>query len=222
MYQAQNNMNQGRTQMPPTNGQNMDQKKSSYIRLLHASPDAPAVDIYINDIPVASNVNYKDITKYIALQAGNYNVKVYPAGDATNAVIAKNLSIPPNSVYTVAAIGYLQDINLLPIPEPVMANTTGEACIRFVHLSPSTPNVDIRLGDGTSLFEDLAFTDMTKYVCVPPGAYTFQIFLSDDDTNVLTVADVPVEGDKYYTAYALATPGEAPNLEALLVVEPRM
>jgi len=221
MYQ-ENNMNNGKPQKSTNNGQNKIGKNTSYVRLLHASPDAPAVDIYINDIPVATNVKYKDITKYIALQPGNYNVKVYPAGDVTNAVIAKNLSIPPTSVYTIAVIGNLQDINLLPIPEPVMANTTGEACVRFVHLSPSTPNVDIRLSDGSNLFEDVAFTDVTKYVCVPPGAYTFQAFLSEDDTNVLTVADVPVEGNKYYTAYALAAPGDAPNLDALLVVEPRL
>lgn len=221
MYQAQNDMNPSRTPMPANNGQNTAPQKS-YVRLLHASPDAPAVDIYLNDQVVATNVNYKDLTKYLGLQPGNYNVKVYAAGETTNPVLDFNLSIPANSVYTVAVVGRLSDLSLLPIPEPIMGNTTGNACVRFVHLSPCTSSVTIKLEDGTTLFEDVQFTDITKYVCVPEGTYSFEVFLTDSDTIVLTASDIPLEANKFYTAYAFVLPNEAPNLQALLVEEPRM
>ena len=51
------------------------------VRVLHASPDAPAVDVLVNDGEAFSNVSFGDITERAALMADTYNIKVAAAAD---------------------------------------------------------------------------------------------------------------------------------------------
>ena len=51
----------------------------SYVRVFHASPNAPAVDVYINKALVFSNISFKDFSEYIPLSKGQYEMEVYPA-----------------------------------------------------------------------------------------------------------------------------------------------
>ena len=63
------------------NGTNPPQD-TAQLRAVHASPDAPAVDIYVegDNTPVATNVAYGDVTAYVTVPAGTYNVQLRPAG----------------------------------------------------------------------------------------------------------------------------------------------
>lgn len=194
---------------------------TSYIRVLHASPNAPAVDIYANDDLIVENLDFREISPYLPVPSATYNIKVYPTGTMNNPVIDTEVYIPPNSVFNVAAIGNLPNISLYPIPEPSIAQESGNACVRFVHLSPDAPAVDIQLEDGTIVFDDVSFKGITNYICIPPDTYTFKVVPTGSNDVVLTVPDLMVNGNMYYTVYALGLIGGSPNLEALLITEPR-
>lgn len=193
----------------------------SGIRVFHASPNAPAVDVYANGNPIVRNLAYKKISQYIPVPSGNYNISVYPAGKTTNPVINTNVFVPPNSIFNVAAIGTLPNISLYPIQEPNVAQTSGNACVRVVHLSPNAPAVDIKLADGTTVFSDVSYKEVTKYVCVPAGTYSFNVSPTGTNTVVLSVPNVQLKANSYYTIYAIGLVGESPALEALAVLEPR-
>ena len=199
----------------------MQQQMNSKIRVLHAVPNAPAVDVYANDNLIVKNLAYREMSPYLPVPSGNYNIKVYPTGETTNPVIESSVYIPENSIYTIAAIGELPDISLYPIQEPTSANKTGMSCVRFIHLSPNAPAVDIKLPDGSIVFSNVPFKSIASYTCVPSGTYTFRINPSGSDNVVLTVPDVKLYPNTFYTIYAVGLVGETPNLEALLVTEPR-
>lgn len=199
----------------------MQQQMNSKIRVLHAVPNAPAVDVYANDNLIVKNLAYKEISPYIPVPSGNYNIKVYPTGETTNPVIESSVYIPENSIYTIAAIGELPDISLYPIQEPTSTNKTGMSCVRFIHLSPNAPPVDIKLSDGTIVFSNVPFKSIASYTCVPSGTYTFRVNPAGTDNVVLTVPNVKLNPNTFYTIYAIGLVGETPNLEALLVTEPR-
>lgn len=190
---------------------------NSYVRVLHASPDAPPVDIYANGDMIVQNLAYKEITNYLPVMPGSYNIKVYPAGQKMNPVIDANVRVEPQSSYTLAASGMLENILLLPIVEPyVNMMNSGKSYIRFVHLSPNAPPVDITLPDGTVIFRNAAFKDVTEYMAVDPGMYTLQVRPTGSMQVVLTVPDVKLYPDMVYTVYAVGLVGEMPRLEALL------
>lgn len=193
----------------------------SFIRLFHASPNAPAVDVYANGNLIAKNIAYKDFTKYLNLPPGEYNIKIYPTGETTNPILNTDLIIPQGTAFNVAVIGEPPNVSLYPIPEPYTAQNFGRPCIRFIHLSPNAPAVDIALSDGRKVFSSVGYKDITDYVCVPPGTYTFQVRLAGTDDVVLTIPDVQLKPDNYYTIYATGLAGGSPSLDAIVVTEPR-
>lgn len=189
---------------------------TSIVRLLHAAPNAPNVDIYVNDKLFIRNLSYSEFTKYMVVPSGSYNVKVYPVGETVMPVVETEVNLQPNYAFTGAVIGTLPDLSLLPIPDPANPNNYGTACVRFVHLSPNAPAVDVTLQNGSMLFKDVKYKDYTLYVCGPPGTYTLQVKAAGTDKVALTVSDVQLMANNYYSIYAIGLLDKNPELEALL------
>lgn len=188
---------------------------ASYIRVLHASPDAPAVDVYADGKLIASNLAYRDFTEYVEVTPGTYNIKVYPAGTQTNPVINTSLNIPDRSILTVAAVGRLANIKLRVVPDTPMSIPPGKTFLRFAHFSPNAPNVDITLPDGTVLFSNVAYSEVTDYKSINPGTYTLQARVAGTGNVVLTVPNQTLLPNKFYTAYAVGLVGQSPPLQLL-------
>lgn len=199
----------------------LQQQMNSNIRVLHAVPNAPAVDVYANDNIIIKNLPYKELSSYIPVPTGNYNIKVYPTGTKTNPVIDESVYIPEKSFYTIAAIGELPDISLYPVQEPTSANKSGLSCVRFIHLSPNAPAVDIKLPDDSIVFSNMPYKGIANYTCVPSGTYTFRVTPTGTNDVVLTVPNVKLNPNTFYTIYAVGLVGETPKLDALLVTEQR-
>ena len=198
----------------------MSRPSDSYVRILHASPDAPAVDIYANDNLIAKNLAYKQFTNYVSVKPGEYTIQVYPAGQKTTPVINTQLSVPPKSRLTIAAIGKLADISLLPLMEEYMKMVDKRrSYIRFAHLSPNAPAVDITLPNGAKLFSDVSYQQYTDYINVAPGNYTLQVKPAGNSQIVLTVPNVKLLPGTIYTVYAVGLVGETPPLEAIISVD---
>lgn len=192
---------------------------TSYVRILHASPDAPPVDIYINNMKTVSNLAYKDFTEYLQLAPGRYNVKVFPTGQRNNPVINTNVDIPPRAILTVAAVDKLENIGLLPIEDTPLPTGQGRAYIRFGHLSPSAPKVDIRLPNGKVIFENVEFKEVTDYISAYPGNYGLEVYVAGTDQRVLQVPNVMLKPNRIYTVYAVGLVGEEPPLEVLIPLD---
>src|SRR6478672_5717918 len=76
------------------------------IRVVHASPDAPAVDVYLNGQRAIADLKFTEGTTYAAVPAGSYKVQVFPAGTGPTgkAVIDATLDLKGGTAYTVAAV----------------------------------------------------------------------------------------------------------------------
>jgi hypothetical protein len=203
---------------------------SPQVRVVHASPDAPPVDVLVNDeIRAFEDVAFGDITDYAELDAGVYNVKVVPAGGGPeDAVIEADLNLQFYTNYTVLAVNTLENI------EPVVfADSTQDvdqlalfdkARVRFFHASPDAPAVDVRVAGGPYLFEDVPFKNengqATGYLFVPEATVDIEVLVAGTDTVVLTVPAVMFDAGESYTAYAVGfAGGEEPELGALLSVD---
>ncbi|HAN22141.1 MAG: hypothetical protein A2Y15_07850 [Clostridiales bacterium GWF2_36_10] len=198
--------------------QNMSQ--NSYIRLFHASPNAPSVDVYANGNMIANGLSYKQLTNYLSVPSGNYNIEIFPEGQKNNPVLSGQVNIPANSAFTAAAISELPDISMLLIQEIYKPRLNKDkSYVRFVHLSPNAPAVDITLPNGTKLFQDVAYKEHTDYLEVDPGNYTLQVKPTGGNQTVLTVPDLNLERGKIYSVYAVGLVGQEPSLEAVMVTD---
>jgi hypothetical protein len=207
-------------QFTSPNGNGQPQEGTAFIRLFHASPDAPAVDVYANGRLLAKGITYKQLTRYLSVPSGNYSVEVFPADQKMNPVISTVLQIVPNTVSTIAAVGKLAEIVPLIIREEYMPKIDrNKSYIRFVHLSPDAPPVDITLPDGTKIFEDVEFTESTNYIQVAPGTYAVQVRPAGESTPVLSLPSVVLKPGIIYSAYAVGLLNGEPRLEGLLITD---
>ena len=191
----------------------------SYLRVLHASPKSPAVDVYINDQLKFRNLTYGAFTDYIEVISGNYNVKIYAAGTKVTPVLNKNIFVPPGRIYTVAAIGLLPNIDILPVPEPKVMDPADKAYIKFAHLSPNAGTVDIALPDGTILFRNISYKEFTDYIEVPAGTYTLEARPTGTTTSVLYVPNARLRSQRFYTVYAVGLVNDRPGIQALIPLD---
>ena len=82
------------------------------VRVIHASPDAPAVDVGVKgDAPAAAvvkNISFPDATTaYLELPAAVYPLEIRPTGTATVAFSFNTPALEAGKVYTVFAVGRL-------------------------------------------------------------------------------------------------------------------
>ena len=188
---------------------------SSLVRVFHAAPQAPNVDVYVNDQMVFSNLAFGDFTRYVYLDEGEYNVSVYLAGQKDRPVINQMVDVPSQQIFTIAATGNLDNLGLLVIPDKVSKSPSQNySSVRVIHLSPNAPGVDI-LVDGDTLFEDISFGEGTDYVDLNPGTYNVNVVLNTDKSVVLPLK-VTLNQNKIYTIYIIGNP---PTLQAVQVVD---
>ena len=199
--------------------QEMKSSSMGYVRVLHALPDGPNVDVYANDKLIAKNLAYGNHSTYASLPEGTYKITLHVAGSKDSPILSNMLTVSNNSYSTVAAIDTSSEIEFLRIKDSNGPIERDKSMIKFVHLSPNAPAVDITLQDGTILFDNVKFKEVTSYINVMPNNYTLQVRLAGTSTVVLTVPDVNLQPNKIYTVYAIGLAGKKPALEALLLVD---
>ncbi len=190
------------------------------VRVVHASPDAPAVDILVNGAVALSNVPFTAVSDYLSVPAGTYNVKVVPTGATTPVVIDADLTVEGGTDYTVAAVGQLANIEPLVLVDNNAKPAMGNAHVRFVHASPDAPAVDIAVaGGGPVLFSNVAFKGSQGPIPVPAGTYDLEVRLAGTSTVVLTVPGLAVADQTVYTVFAMGLAGGTPALQAVPAVD---
>jgi len=194
-------------------------QENSYVRLLHASPNSPAVDVYANGNAIARNLTYRQFTPYLTLPAGRYSIRVFPAGQTANPVLATDIDIAGRSILTAAVVGILPGISLFVNPDPVIPKQPGRVLLRFTHLSPNAPNVDVALQDGTRLFSNVGYRQTGSYVPLRPGVYIFRIFPAGTQQTVLYVPNIRLRPNRFYTIYAIGLAGGTPPLQVLIPLD---
>lgn len=188
------------------------------VRVAHLSSDAPNVDVYLNDEPVSAltNVPFGTVSPYLPVPAGTQNVKVYASGDTSEPVIEADLELADGGVYTVGAVGLVEDGSLTAqvYEDDLSAPSEGNGKVRFVHASPDAGPVDIVPAGGEPLVEGLEFPNASPYAEVPAGSYTINVNAAGTDTTAIS-ADASVAAGATYSAFAVGT-AEAGNLSVIL------
>ena len=180
---------------------------SAYVRVFHASPDAPAVEVFVDGAKAVKSLSFPKVTAFLKLPAGSHHLQVFPAGAAYSAkggVIDATVPFKANVFYTVAAVGKLKSITAALFTTPMGMNNS-KATVRFIHLSPDAPAVDIEAKGAGLIFKDVSFPNRAMSpITVPTGAYTLLVHPAGaDTTTVLTVSGVQFKAGHNYSVVAI-------------------
>lgn len=192
------------------------QSGNAKVRVVHASPDAPAVDVWVNGQKTLTNVPFFTASDYLDLPAGSYDIMVVATGTTEPAVIdAKGVAIEGGKAYTIAATGKLAEIKPTILADNLAAPAAGKAHVRVIHTSPDAPAVDVRVKGGPAIFSNLAFPNASAYTPVDAGTYDLEVTPAGDTAVVLPINGVALEAGKIYDVFAV---GELANLRVEPVV----
>ncbi len=171
------------------------------VRVVHASPDAPAVDVWVDGSLVFEEVDFEEITNFVEVPAGTYNVQVVPSGATMPVVINADLPLNAMTDYTVVATDELANITPIILTADGSTPTSG-AWVRFFHGSSDAPAVDIAVAGGSVLFPDVDFQEGTSYLNVPAGTYDLEARIAGTMDVALSIPGVMLAEGGVYTAYA--------------------
>jgi hypothetical protein len=89
------------------------------VRVIHASPDAPNVDVALTGGDVlVSDLAFGAASDYLEVPAGTYDLEVRVAGTMDVALPLPGVAIEGNMLYDVIAVGTVADgtLNVIVIP----------------------------------------------------------------------------------------------------------
>lgn len=206
------------------------------LRLVHASPGAPSVDIYPKDSTdaAAENVGYGDATDFIEVPAGPVAFDLRLAGadsDAPAPFTTDSVELAADADYTFVAAGDFAQaadpdvgFRFLALQHDFEPATDGQALARVVHATPAWASVDIDVVATAGVdLPGLAAFDTESNVPLPAGV-TLDVAFQTDADGTLSKLTLP-EFDEGGELFIIATgnpglPFRPPaNGFALLVVD---
>lgn len=177
----------------------------SYFRILNAVSGSQPLDVYLNEMILASNLKYGEFSRYIKVMPGNYKITVYISGRNKDPIFEASISIGKNLAYTGALTGRADDpseLGILMIPDAkenqIMNNMSA---VKVVNLIPGSIPTNLVTDDGAILFSGMGYGDITGNVALPAGRYTLYLRAGSDEKNILTAPNVDFAPKMFYTLY---------------------
>jgi len=212
------------------NSQILDVGTPADVRIVHDSPNAPAVSVIANNdvtSPLVPSLAYESafpsLSTYASLPAATYAIAVTPASNPSDAVISASLKLAAGSVQSVYAVGLLANISALVTSDDDRRLAT-QAKLRIIHGSPSAGPVDIYLtapgagiASATPAYANVAFKDDTGFVSYKAGSYDVTVTPTGSKTPAIGPATVTIKNAGIYTAVARDAVGGGAPLGLILL-----
>lgn len=189
------------------------QSPTGRVRVMHASPDTPAVDIFVDGAKAVTALAFPKDTGYVALPAGTHNVKVFvsPSDGTGTPALEANLNVAAGKDYTVLAVGRVGDgsLALLPLEDNNATPAAGKAHVRLIHASPDAPAVDVAVaGTSTLVFSNVAFKGVGTYTPVDAATYNLDVRAAGTTTVAKSVTGLALKERAVYTVVAVGLLGD--------------
>jgi hypothetical protein len=206
------------------------------IRVVHGSPDAPGVDIYVagDAMPVIVNLEYGDASNYLEVPAGDYTFEIrgHGAEPSSTPAFTADVTLTENAMVTALAAGLLNSsdaadrFRVIPLVEDFADPGAGNAAVRIVHASPDAPTVALDVAnDGVPEVTDFARFAETGAagVALPAGqALPIGVWAGDPLARaaVFTTPELPAGAGLFVIATGLLAGDAADDGFSLLAVGP--
>lgn len=183
--------------------------RRALVRVVHASPDAPNVDVLVDGGVVRSNVAFRGFSPYLEAVKGARLVQVNVANTTTTA-ITETLTLDATQSYTVLAVGRQAQIAALTLVDDRSAPAAGNIRLRLVHAAPTAGLVDIyvtapdaSLAASTPVLTGVDFRAASGYLERPAGTYRVRITLAGTTTVAIDTGTLTLPAGRVATGIAV-------------------
>jgi hypothetical protein len=199
------------------------------LRFVHAAPDAPALDLILDDAmtPDFSAFAFIGFSDYLDLAPGTHNIKVVdsPVPGTVEAINADPV-LQIGVAYSIMATGLFANLPLAGVLlEDDNRRIATEAKLRVVNASNIAGTVNVYLaapgaaiGPESLVPINLAFQTSTSYISLAEGDYEITLTVAGDPTQVIIDATpVTVVNGGIYTAVAIDSIGGIAPVQWILM-----
>ena len=196
------------------------------VRVVHASPDAPPVDVYVRGLPfpVIRALSYGSTTHFLPFFRGNYTVDLRATPSTVADPIAYStgpLAIPSGARITAVAEGLLgspdpaSKFRVTPIVQGKQDPGAGNASVRILHAGADAPTVGIDVGDDDPASPEVPslarFTDTGSAGIPLPAGAPLQIGVDAGGKRVTAFTTPPLTEGEDVLVIATGLLGKLPR-----------
>lgn len=170
------------------------------VSFYHCAPDVNDLDIIVDGQTKVNNtpVGYGEYSDYLAFYTGQRDFE-FVKDNNNDVLVDTTLTLLPNKTYSVFVANPLDSVQAVVLLDSADIPDEGKAMIRFVHLSPDSPNLDVYIADEKT-FPELAYKKGTAFKEIAAGKKTLEFKTYDGtDEVLLTVPNVEIKSREYYT-----------------------
>ena len=145
------------------------------VRVIHASPATPPVDVFVDDRKAISGLAFGIASDYVSLSAGRHTFRVFASGtspaDSRAVITVGGVDVPANAKLSIVAIGLFASTQAITVDDRTPAPRADKVKLRLIHVGPEIPAVDVTVGSGPVLFARATFGNQYPYQQIDPGQY---------------------------------------------------
>lgn len=183
------------------------------LRFIHGWPDNSKIDLYLNDKKYLTDFSYKDISEYIELLPGSYQIDIFTSEENSKKKASEKIIIQAGFSYTSVMVNkhtlfsYLNDSK---VPQ-------GESKIRFLHLSSDAPIVDIAVKNRDVVFPCLSYFHTTEFLGLTPMTIDLEIREVGSKSVICPIPKAHFRANEAYTILLVGIQKE--KVEAIPIKE---
>jgi len=178
------------------------------VRVIHASSDTPAVDVYLDGEKTVSALSFTQAKGYLSVLAGTHQVQVFGQGvtPATSAPLINMpaVTIAANAQLSLVVEGLFASMRLSIVDDATTAPAAGKAKLRFVHAGPDVPAVDVAVADGPVLFPNTQYGGVYPYQNIDAKHYDLRVSPTAGTGNAAVTTSINPEAGKTYSVYLMS------------------
>lgn len=186
------------------------------LRIFHGSPNAGEVDIYLNGLRIFKELPYKEMSNYLSLLEGKYQLDIYPANTMVSPILSRKIIIEAGAFHSAAFSGESND-SAFAIFKDDLTIPRGESKMQFIHLAADCPPLGVSLDNGETVFSATDYRGNSGFLALSPMVLNLNIIENESGNVLLALREMTV---KPQTAFSLIVTGsitDTPPLEVLVI-----
>ncbi|MCO7224843.1 DUF4397 domain-containing protein [Pleionea sp. CnH1-48] len=163
------------------------------VEVIHASADAPRVNVYSGATPLLQNFDYAQASGLVEVDAGLFNVDVkglLPDSSTPSVIGPVDLTLQADMIYTVIATNNVANIEPLIVSRSDSAIGAEEVRVQVVHAAVNAPMVDVYVTapdadiTASAPLGTFDFKGDLGPVTVPQGDYQIRVTPAGDNQTI--------------------------------------
>ncbi len=197
------------------------QAERTLVRVIHAVPGAPSVDVQAGEGAVFNAVAFKEVTPYQAIADNRPHIRMHPSGEPAGVPLAESSDLVMDGAhYTVVA---LQDENgrvveLEAVRDDLTPSDPNKARIRVINAAPRVSDINVT-AQANPLFDDVAFKESAGFKEVDAGSVTLVVTREEGGQVLLRLPNIQLQPGQSLTLVLTHPSATSNRVEAIQVID---